>query len=116
LPPIDSTDARNPLDRARSSAPTKLLRDGRWANAQVFRVGGRVGLGGQGLLAARLLGPHDRTILLSRSCAPCSASAASTACRAVPHRWRRDRCRVHSGTTLGQAAGNDGVLHDLGAF
>jgi len=39
LPPIDSTNASNPLDRAAlAAAPAKLLRDGRWANAQVFRV------------------------------------------------------------------------------
>jgi predicted Ser/Thr protein kinase len=39
LPPTDSTDASLPLDRAAlAGAPTKLLRDGRWANAQVFRV------------------------------------------------------------------------------
>jgi hypothetical protein len=39
LPPIDSTDTSTPLDRAAlANMPTRLLRDGRWANAQVFRV------------------------------------------------------------------------------
>jgi predicted Ser/Thr protein kinase len=39
LPSTDSTDARLPLDRAAlAGAPATLLRDGRWANAQVFRV------------------------------------------------------------------------------
>jgi hypothetical protein len=35
----DSADTRAPFDRAAlARAPTRLLRDGRWANAQVFRV------------------------------------------------------------------------------
>ena len=39
MPPTDSTDSSLPLDRAAlAGAPAKLLRDGRWANAQVFRV------------------------------------------------------------------------------
>lgn len=39
MPSTDSTDANLPLDRAAlAGAPTRLLRDGRWANAQVFRV------------------------------------------------------------------------------
>lgn len=39
MPPTDSTDSSLPLDRAAlAGARAKLLRDGRWANAQVFRV------------------------------------------------------------------------------
>ena len=39
MPPSAPTHSQQPLTRAAlATAPTRLLRDGRWANAQVFRV------------------------------------------------------------------------------